>query len=49
MEEQILRQLEEKIAEKIKGYRAGTGVYDAVHVDRWIRQFPEEERLIVLT
>lgn len=49
MEELILRQLEEEIAEKIKGYRVGTGVYDVVHVDRWIRQFPEEERLIVLT
>ena len=34
MEEQILRQLEEEIAEKIKGYRAGTGVYDARYM--WI-------------
>lgn len=49
MEEPLIRTLEEQIAEKIKNYRKGTGVYDAEHVDRWIRQFPEEERMVVLT
>ena len=49
MEEPLIRTLEEQIAEKIKNYRKGTGVYDAEHVDRWISQFPEEERMVVLT
>lgn len=49
MEEPLIRTLEEQIAEKIKNYRRGTGVYDAEHVDRWISQFPEEERMVVLT
>lgn len=29
MEEPLIRTLEEQIAEKIKNYRKGTGVYDA--------------------
>ena len=49
MEEPLIRTLEEQIAEKIKNYRKGTGVYDAEHVNRWISQFPEEERMVVLT
>ena len=49
MEEPLIQTLEEQIAEKIKNYRKGTGVYDAEHVDRWISQFPEEERMVVLT
>ena len=49
MEEPLIRTLEEQIAEKIKNYRKGTGVYDAEHVDRWISQFPEEEKMVVLT
>ena len=50
MEEPLIRTLEEQIAEKIKNYRKGdrcTPVRE--HVDRWISQFPEEERMVVLT
>ena len=43
--------LEEKIADKIKNYQKNLRIleYDEEHVDIWIKQFPEEEREIILT
>lgn len=43
--------LEESIADKIKNYQKHLNYweFDDKHVDIWIKQFPEEEREIVLT
>lgn len=43
--------LEESIADKIKNYQKHLNYweFDDRHVDIWIKQFPEEEREIVLT
>lgn len=43
--------LEESIADKIKNYQKHLNLweFDDKHVDIWIKQFPEEEREIVLT
>ena len=45
-----IQELEESIADKIKNYHShlNEGPYDVAHVDRWICQFPEEERWSVL-
>ena len=51
MENQLQR-LEESIADKIKDYQKWNRnnlKYDDKHVDKWIRQFPEDEQIIVLT
>lgn len=46
-----LQRLEESIADKIKNYQKHLDYwdFDDKHVDIWINQFPEEERMIVLT
>lgn len=46
-----IRLLEESIADKIKNYQMHMNcwTFDDEHVDNWIKQFPEEEREIVLT
>lgn len=43
--------LEKSIAEKIKNFREDSNIceFDEKHVDTWVKQFPEEEREIVLT
>lgn len=45
-----IQELKESIADKIKNYHShlNEGPYDVDHVDRWICQFPEEERWSVL-
>lgn len=49
--ETSIQKLEENIAKKIKNYQKHLGLwdFDDKHVDNWIKQFPEEERKIVLT
>ena len=46
-----IQRLEESIADKIKNYQKHLNYweFDDKHVDIWIKQFPEEEREIVLT
>lgn len=46
-----IQKLEESIADKIKNYQKHLDLweFDDKHVDIWIKQFPEEEREIVLT
>lgn len=46
-----LQKLEESIADKIKNYQKHLAYwdFDDKHVDKWIKQFPEDERIIVLT
>ncbi|WP_418748108.1 hypothetical protein [Frisingicoccus sp.] len=43
--------LEESIADKIKDYQKDLNhwTFDDKHVDTWVNQFPEDERLVVLT
>lgn len=49
--ENSIQKLEESIADKIKDYQIhlNNWKFDDEHVDIWIKQFPEEEREIVLT
>lgn len=46
-----IQRLEESIADNIKNYQKHLNywTFDDKHVDKWIHQFPEEERIIVLT
>lgn len=46
-----IQKLEENIADKIQNYQKHLDLwnFDDKHVDIWIKQFPEEEREIVLT
>lgn len=46
-----LQRLEESIADRIKKYQKHLNYweFDEEHVDKWINQFPEDERFIVLT
>ena len=46
-----IQRLEESIADNIKNYQKhlNNWIFDDRHVDKWIHQFPEDERIIVLT
>ena len=46
-----LQRLEESVADKIKNYQKHLDYweFDDEHVDKWINQFPVDERFIVLT
>ena len=46
-----MHRLEESIADKIKNYQKHLNNLELndEHVDRWISQFPEDERIVVLT
>lgn len=46
-----IQNLEERIADKIKHYQKHLDLweFDDKHVDTWIKQFPKEEREIILT
>lgn len=45
-----IQRLEESIADNIKNYQKhlNNWIFDDRHVDKWIHQFPEDERIIVL-
>lgn len=47
----LVQKLEESIADKIKNYQKHLNdwKFDDAHVDKWINQFPVDERIIVLT
>ena len=47
----IVQRLEESIADKIKNYQKNLNYweFDDEHVDKWVNQFPVDERIVVLT